>query len=126
MKTIQRSAKAIYKKLNKVVTLESVIKYLNSEGYSVLFYSSPEGKALIDTYKLTEQMKRLNALTYFNDTIKVIFVDDTIPKSDMLCTLLHETAHITLGHLKQNISTKDKRYNEMQAETLAYAVLNYK
>lgn len=126
MKKLQKTAKLIINNLNGVVTFDSVVQCLQSKGYTVMFYSSPEGKALLEKYELTDFSLKLNALTYFNDSIKVVFVDDHLSKQDMLCTLLHETAHIYLGHLSLNPFSKDKRRNEMEAEALAYAILNYK
>ena len=41
----------------------------------------------------------------------------------MLHSITHELAHIVLGHLEGNPYTKDKRLNEMEAETLAYQLL---
>lgn len=126
MRNLQMTANLIIKNLNGVVTFDSVEQCLHSKGYTVIYYSSPEGKTLLERYELTNYAQKLNAITYFNDSARFVFIDDRLSKQDMLCTLLHEAAHIYLGHLALNPFSKDKRRNEMEAEALAYAVLNYR
>lgn len=123
---IKKLAKAIIKKLNNDLSPENIISYLNSLGCTVAFTSTKEGKVLLTGLELDEPMSKYNALTYYNNSIKIVFVDDTIAKQDMLCSLLHEMAHIVLGHMEGHPSTRDKRQNEMEAEALVYLILNHK
>lgn len=128
MKThnIHKTANKIIKKLKGIVTFDSVVAYLQGIGYTVVYYSTPEGKLLLKEYDLTELSAKVNALTYCSDEAQLVFVNDKKPLHDMLCSILHETAHITLGHLHSNPYAIDNRQNEMEAEALAYEILNHK
>lgn len=126
MKSLQKTAKKFIKELKGVITFDTVIDYLQKSGYTIMYYSSPECHALLDKYNLIEFHKTVNAFTYICDCSKFIFVNDKAALQDMLCSILHETAHIRLGHLLSNPYSTDDRKNEMEAEAFVYTVLNYK
>ena len=126
MKRIHHTAKKFIRKLKGAVTFDSVAEYLQSEGYAIIYYSSPECHALTEEYGMANYIKSVNAFTYCCDRVRFVFINDKIPLNEMLCSILHEAAHIYLGHLSTNPYATDNRLNEMEAEAFAYAVLTYK
>lgn len=126
MKNLQKTAKKFIKKLKGTVTFDSVAEYLQSEGYAIIYYSSPECQALTEEYEMVNYIRSVNAFTYCCDSVKLVFINDKIPLNEMLCSILHESAHIFLGHMTTNPYATDERRNEMEAEAFACAVLTYK
>lgn len=119
MKKIYKEAKKIYKSTNGNITVPGIIRFLESVGYSVVFFNTEEGDYLLQTYELYPC--KTNALTYCGNT-KVVFVDNLLHPSDKVFALLHECGHILLGHLDDMI---DHRVYENEAEAFAYTVLHY-
>lgn len=73
---------------------------------------------------LEEYADSHQAFTVSHGKRKIVFIN--IKAQDKLCSLLHETAHILLGHLKEDERISNKREQELQAEAFTYFVLNYK
>ncbi len=126
MKKLYKAAKNFIKNLNGEVTFDTVVDYLQKSGYTIIYYSSDECTLLIKKYNLIDYQKSVNAFTYICDCANIVFINDKISLHDMLCSILHEASHIYLGHLLSNPYATDNRKNEMEAEALAYAILNYK
>ena len=124
--SLQKTANKYIKKLNRAITFDSVVNYLQTRGYTVMYYSTPECSALLEEYGLINLSKSVNAITYSCDSVNLVFINDKIPLHDMICSILHETAHILLGHMSSNPFAVDNRQNEMEAEALAYTIMNYK
>lgn len=120
---IYKKAKLLRKFTKGKISIPSLIKYLEKQGYSVVFFNTPEGNELLTLYGIEPGNAR--AFTY-RGTTNVIFVDNTICTSDKLYSLLHECAHIVLGHIGSGeIEFIDKRAAENEAEAFAYFVMNY-
>lgn len=126
MKKIQKTAKKFIKQLNGVVTFDTVVDYLQKLGYTVIYYSSPECPLLVEEYSLYDYRNSVDAFTYISDSVKLVFINDDLPLHDMLCDILHESAHIYIGHLKSNPFATDSLQHEIEADAFAYAVLKYK
>lgn len=107
------------------VNSESVIKYLNSIGYSVMFFDDITDNIIIG-YDVVEYAQKFKAFTLKEGKTKCVFINNSLSAYSMLCSLLHETAHIILGHLKDNHLPQNNRIDEMEAEAFAYLVLTYK
>lgn len=108
--------------LNGKVTTKAVTQYLQSIGYTVIFYQQGVENDFLLINNLVEYSKQVHAFTFCNDNCKIVFVDSAQSSDDVLCAILHEAAHILLGHMDCNV-TQNKRYEEMQAEAFAYEVL---
>lgn len=109
----------MYKGTKGNITIPGVIKFLESVGYSVVFFNTEEGDYLLQSYELYPCTA--NALTYCGNT-KVVFVDNLLHPSDKLFALLHECGHILMGHLDDMI---DQHVYENEAEAFAYKVMHY-
>lgn len=108
------------------VNFEAVSNYINKEGYIINFYNPDESNSLIEKYKLSDFSKTVHAFTIKAKDVKTVFIDISLSAENKFRALLHETGHIVLGHMDISSTFADKRLHDMQAETFAYSVLNYK
>lgn len=114
----------VFKDLKGSVSADALISYLTGRGYTVVFYD--DDNSLLKEYGVLEYSKTVNAFTLALDSQSFVFVKDGLSPANTLYSLLHETAHIFLGHLKTNNKTFDTRYGEMEAEAFSYAALQVK
>ena len=123
MNHIDKQAKVLYKSIKGDVSAPNIIKYLEKRGYSVVFFNTPKGDKLLETCGL--EIGDTKAFTVCGTT-KTVFIDDLLHVTDKVYALLHECAHIVLGHIGNNeIHLQNKRKTENEAEAFAYKVLNY-
>lgn len=120
----KEQVKKFRRDLHGQVTIEAVIRYLQSIGYTVISYQSGVNNDYLIINDLVEYSKTVPAFTFCDDNNRFVFVDDTQSTDDKLYALLHETAHIILGHLDKKGISYNERLAEMQAEAFAYEVLN--
>lgn len=118
--------KFIKRDLKGKTDLQSIVSYLNTNGYTVKLYQDEEEDALISLYDLNNKTKDIHAFTVVENNSKTVYLNDALPAENKKYSILHETAHIALGHLySENIAVND-RLCEMQAEAFAYKLLTYK
>lgn len=123
MNFINKQVKLLHKHTHGDITVPGIIKFLEHRGYSVVFFNTEDGDALLLTYGITPNGAK--AFTYCSTT-NTVFVDNNLHMSDKLYSLLHECAHILLCHIgNDHIHLMDKRRTENEAEAFAYKVLNY-
>ena len=123
MNKINKQSKKLFKSLKGKIDTPSLVKYLETIGYSVVFFNTEDGDELLNAYDLNP--KNAKAFTYCGAT-KIVFVDSNLHTSDKIYSLLHECGHILLGHIgKNSIELLNKRSTENEAEAFCYAVLNY-
>lgn len=123
MNKINKESKKLYKSLKGKIDTPSLVKYLETIGYSVVFFNTEVGDELLNAYDLHPENTK--AFTYCGAT-KIVFVDSNLHTNDKVYSLLHECGHILLGHIGQNsIDLLNKRSIENEAEAFSYAVLNY-
>lgn len=106
--------------------LKALIKFLQKTGYTVIFFSDTENIELLSRLDLFEYSKGKNAFTVQGKNLKAVFLRKDCSEHERLCAIAHETAHIKLGHLNKDDIERNTRFEEMEAEAFAYAVLNYK
>lgn len=111
------------KSLKGNVNFKTASSYLQSIGFPVLFYNTGKDNELLVKYNLTELSKTVKGFTVCRKDFKAVFIDDSSPCEEKLYVLLHEAAHIVLGHMDKR-DIKDGRLIEMEADAFAYAVLN--
>lgn len=70
-----------------------------------------------------EPMEDRHANGYFNRQEQKIVVKDSLQEGQMLKTMIHEIAHSTLHGERDK--TRDRRTEEVQAESIAYTVCKY-
>ena len=123
MKDVKKEVKRLYKYTKGTISIPNLIKYIESLGYSVVFFNTSEGDALLSLYDIAPRDAK--AFTVYGTT-KTVFIDNFLHTSDMIYSLLHECAHIVLGHIGNDcIHLQDKRKTENEAEVFAYEVLHY-
>lgn len=123
MNKIHTQANKLYRSLKGNINIPNLIKYIESFGYSVVFFHTEEGDEILRAYGLTHEDKK--AFTYCGTT-KMVFIDGRLPTSSQIYSLLHECGHISLRHIGDgDIDLLDSRVIENEAEAFAYMVLNY-
>ena len=117
---IPKLAKRTRKKL-KTITTDSVIKYLSSKKFTTLYIGTSQGDATLVSLGLLEYADR-KAFTY-SQNAKYVFVQNDLSDEEKRYLLLHELAHIELGHTDggQILNSLQK---ERQAETYAHYIEN--
>ena len=126
MKTINKIAKRLKKELGKEITIDKLSTALSKRGFSLLYTDSPEGIEQLEYYKLSDYAKTKKCFTYCS-SVKLVFVDGTLHKSDITKLLLHELAHIELRHIGYtDYHIYDEVSAEVEADAVVYSVLNLK
>ncbi len=122
MNKIQKQAKLLYKKLKGKFEVLSVVEFLGTLGYSVIFFGDNERDELMDQYGV--ELTNENAVTIFGGA-KIVFINDEISKGDKLHYMLHECGHILLGHIAENqVHSIDGVICENEAEVFVYEVMH--
>lgn len=124
MENIKKIAKKLKKELGKEVRIEAVISALTKRGFTLLYTNTDEGIEQLERYNLTQYAKNKKCFTYIS-SVKLVFVDGTLNKSDIIKLLLHELAHIDLRHIgyaDQHIY--DEVSAEIEADAVVYNVLS--
>lgn len=120
---LNKQVKLLHKYTRGDITVPNIIKFLEHRGYSVVFFNTEKGDALLASYNIT--MEDTSAFTVCGTT-KTVFVDDLLHTNDKLYALLHECGHVVLEHIGRNqLRMQDERRTENEAEAFAYKVLNY-
>lgn len=96
---------------------------MNRLGYVVMFYGEDKPSDVLKEYELDEYCKRCNALTIKDEDTKVVFINKKQSCHEMLYAILHESAHIVLGHLDTDEIYNDVRFREIEADAFAYELL---
>lgn len=123
-KKIKRTAMRFYKSLKGKLTSQAVITALNTKGFDVIFYNTPEGDKALKAYGLYEYSQTVDAFTYCNKT-KIVFIKENLSESDRLRTLLHEVGHIELGHLNiEYANQSDNRILEAESDAFMLEVMS--
>jgi len=110
-------------KLKYDITFDSIAVALKDISYSVILWNTDKGDELLRKYNLTSTAKEKKAFTYSSETVKIVFVDSTLPSDSKILCLLHEAGHV-LQHFP--LKNKSAEYMEIEADTFAYTVLNTK
>lgn len=117
-----KKAKNLYKALNKKIDIKNIEEYLETKGYSVVFFNKPEGDALLSAYGIDR--KGTQAFTFCGIT-KIVFVDNNMHIVDKIHCLLHECGHILLGDLEDKVlEYNDRKELEGRAELFVFLVMN--
>jgi len=119
---LQKIAKRIRRDLKKQINPDAIVKYLQNIGYSVIFFN--DDSEYLNHDNLIEYSCDKNAFVFISQDLKAVYIRETLTSDEILRSLLHETSHILLGHLDERDVFRNKRKEEMEAETLAYSILN--
>lgn len=113
----------IKKDLKNNANFKTVSTYLQRRGFAVIMYGCDIDNEILAKYNLVEYSKTVKAFTVYSKDFKAVFVDDACACEEKLYVLLHETAHIVLGHIDKK-DLQDSRFQEMEADAFAYSVLH--
>lgn len=104
-------------------TLSGVAKLLNYDIYEYRQDSNfPETLELFDHLKLGEYYKFKKSFTYCDDACKIIFICYDAVQEDNYLLLLHEIAHIYLGHTSDGGIVSNNNIQE-ECEATLFAAL---
>lgn len=124
MNKVRKAAKKIIHK-TKTIDLNNIITYLQSIGYAVIFYNTPDGDKIVQAYDLQDKVNQTNSFIC-SGSINAVFVNDKLHNREKLYAILHETGHLLLNHIGEGcVEFKDKMLMESEAEAFVYVVLNY-
>lgn len=110
------------KTLKNKVDFKTVSAYLQSIGFAVVLYNCNKDNDLLIKYDLVDFSKTVKGFTVYRKDFKAVFIDDSPAREEKLCVLIHETAHIVLGHIDKK-DIQDARLMEMEADAFAHQVL---
>lgn len=115
---IKALANKVKRKYKGKIGIKEITSELESHGYNVVFFHTPEGDKLLEAYGLSTC--RESAFTYCGKT-KIVFVDNALHSDDKICVLLHELGHILLGHIGNgNAKHQNVTMSEIEADAFVY------
>lgn len=110
----------------KKLTYVNVEKVLKELGYSVVLFNTPSGNKEIERYNLTHKKNTLKAFTYSSNA-RIVFIDGSLHSDDRLYLLLHELAHIVLGHVGDGkLTTRNQILIDIEADSYVYSIIQNK
>ena len=113
MKIIQKTAKTFLREFGKEITIQRLSEALSRRGYVLLYMGSDDGNEQLLNLGLLDYAKGKKAFTVCT-SLKIVFVDIECHNNDKIKLILHELAHIELGHIG----------NEFDSDDVVFAVLN--
>lgn len=106
------------------IGIEDIVSEIEKCGYSTVFFNTKEGDEILAAYKI--EPNEVKGFTLCG-AVKAVFVDDRLSVFDKKCVLLHELAHIMLGHIGTGKPEyRDSTLMEIEADAFTYAVLHPK
>ena len=123
-KEIKRTANKLIKAVKGKTDFVSIEQYLETIGYKVAFYNTPNGDKLLAKLDLLSDASDVPAFTY-TGAGNIVFIDDNVSSEDKNYLLYHEVGHILLGHLSYaRMSTKNRYNMEYEADVFAHMLLH--
>lgn len=123
MKIIQKTAKTFLREFGKEITIQRLSEALSRRGYVLLYMGSDDGNEQLLNLGLLDHAKGKKAFTVCT-SLKIVFVDIECHNNDKIKLILHELAHIELGHIGNEFNCRDEVAAEIEADAVVYAVLN--
>lgn len=118
-----KAANKFRKTLKRKIDFKTISTHLQSIGFSVIFYNQNTDNEILIKYGLVEFSRTVKGFTVYRKDFKAVFIDNSTSREEKLYVLLHETAHIVLGHIDKK-DIQDSRFMEMEADAFAHEVLN--
>lgn len=118
--------KFIKKELHGHTDAETIISYIKKNGFSVVFYDLNKDRDILERYNILNYTQTFKNFTINNKYCHIVFICDRLPSIEKHLALIHEAAHIYIGHLNENVHLVNERKNEAEAEAFAYTVFTYK
>ncbi len=128
MNTINKKAHSFISKYDcNSISCKKLLDILHSQGFSVIefshFYNDEETEDLLKSLHLLEFSKTVNAFTYVDSTMRLVFILEGLSEDEKLILLSHEEGHIFLGHMvnKNRIFGEDI-FQEDEANSFSYII----
>lgn len=109
-----------FKKSASKLSSKTLIAYLHSIDWRVIYLDTPKGQDLLHQWRLIDYAIGKAAFAYAESGAKAVFVQRQLPEKEMQYALLHEIGHILLGHNLTCLSKDD----EAEANAFAHQCLN--
>jgi len=126
---------AISKKANEFITkydctsisYAKILDALHSQGFSVIeyshFYNDEETETLLNSLHLLDFSKTVNAFTYVDSTLRIVFLLEGLSDDEKLILLAHEEGHIFLKHItNQHMIFGENIMQEDAANAFSYLI----
>lgn len=111
-----------YRRQVRKIDVIHVKQYLERIGWSTIYFNTPSGDKLLAKLKLEDIAAKTDGFVYKIGGLQYVFINASLCEQDKLITIIHESAHIFLGHDFTNITKKD----EAEAWHFTYRVLHRK
>lgn len=124
----KKSAKE-FKKKHKVkkVTVETLMKAMGEQGYTVIFYNglddSRDIKDLANALDITEHLLQNRSFTFQNDSYRLVFVNEDLNEEEQTVVLAHEEGHIFQKHMSSDSVLGEDVLEEFAANEFAHYLL---
>lgn len=119
---MKKLAKELYKKYKGELGIFEVVAEIESRGYNVIFFNTPDGDSILKAYGL--ECGNAKAFTYCAAS-KIVFVDSSLSQDRKFYALLHELGHIAMEHFGTNIiELTEPRLLDIEADAFAYSILH--
>lgn len=98
-------------------------------GYTIVKYSKgsndPNVELLLNEFNLKSYVAKLNAFTYADEDVRLVFVVDDLSNDELIVVLAHELGHILLGHMSDSPNIFGKNIlNEDEANKFSCYLIN--
>ena len=109
-------------------TLDDLITITEALGYEIIDYSeqqdNPYLNEIVDELELQALVDAGKAFTYYNGSVKIVFLCERMNSSEKLYVLAHELGHIVCGHLQKGTSCSPSIEEEYEANEFAHYLLH--
>lgn len=123
MDKVKRIARKAKRELKGNLDVAEIVRYLETYGYSVVLYNTPDGDKEIERYKLMRYKNTLKAFTYVKNA-RIVFIDGSKHPDDRFYLLLHELGHVLLGHIGDGKTAwRNQILIDIEADAFAYEMI---
>lgn len=127
---MKRMLNVAYKLLENVgnkLTFENVVNYLDKNGgWKIVFSGTTAGDKYISDMALEKYAADNISVTVSNKSCRCIIINNSLSSEDKFHMLLHETAHILLGHIdKLMLLAQNSKLLDNEAEALVYFLQHF-
>lgn len=120
-----KQAKKFIVKMKWDLTIKSLTKFLENEGFNVIFYNPYEPHPVIKMLKLVTYSKKVKAFVCIDrQKGRFVCVKDNCSNENKIHSLIHEIAHILLKHIGYGRERNIER-EETEAEAFVFVAQNY-
>lgn len=110
-----------------VINAFAMRETLKSQGYSIVEFSHASNPknvdALLTNLKLCEYASSVDAFTYADDKLRIVFILENLSEEEQLILLSHEEGHIFSGNITSVHISGDNVKAENQANEFAHYIL---